>query len=62
MRSSISSAVECSCIPWLGPLMCLLRTVRVPGGEAVGSSLTRDGRLLLVASGRGATVPEHVAS
>ena len=39
-----------------GSALRLLRTVRVPVGEAVGSSLTRDGRLLLVASGRGATV------
>ena len=33
----------------------LIRTIRVPG-DAVGSSLTRDGRLLLVASGQGAVV------
>jgi DNA-binding beta-propeller fold protein YncE len=33
----------------------LIRTIPVPG-EAVGSSLTRDGRLLVIASGKGATV------
>jgi DNA-binding beta-propeller fold protein YncE len=33
----------------------LIREVPVPG-EAVGSSLTRDGRLLLISSGQGATV------
>jgi len=33
----------------------LIRTIRVPG-EAVGCSLTRDGRLLLVANKQGATV------
>jgi DNA-binding beta-propeller fold protein YncE len=33
----------------------LIRTIRVPG-EAVGCSLTRDGRLLLIASRQGATV------
>ena len=33
----------------------LIRSISVPG-EAVGNSLTRDGRLLLVANGRGATV------
>ena len=33
----------------------LIRTIRVPG-EAVGCSLTRDGRLLLVANAQGATV------
>lgn len=33
----------------------LIRSIRLPG-EAVGSSLTRDGRLLLVADGQGATV------
>lgn len=33
----------------------LVRSIRVPG-EAVGSSLTRDGRLLLIANGQGATV------
>lgn len=33
----------------------LIRTIDVPG-EAVGSSLTHDGRLLLIANGRGATV------
>ena len=33
----------------------LIRSVSVPG-EAVGSSLTRDGRLLLIADGQGATV------
>ncbi len=37
------------------PVPRLVRTIRVPG-EAVGCSLTRDGRLLLVASGQGATV------
>jgi DNA-binding beta-propeller fold protein YncE len=33
----------------------LIGSIRVPG-EAVGSSLTRDGRLLLIANGQGATV------
>jgi len=33
----------------------LIRSIPVPG-EAVGSSLTRDGRLLLIANGQGATV------
>jgi DNA-binding beta-propeller fold protein YncE len=33
----------------------LIRSISVPG-EAVGSSLTRDGRLLLIANGQGATV------
>ena len=34
----------------------LVRSINVPGGEAVGSSLTRDGRLLFVATSRGAAV------
>ena len=33
----------------------LIRSISLPG-EAVGSSLTRDGRLLLIANGQGATV------
>jgi DNA-binding beta-propeller fold protein YncE len=39
----------------LGFVPRLIRSIRVPG-EAVGSSLTRDERLLLIADGQGATV------